>query len=174
MLQHIINDIINIMAKIKSGFPGAIVLGMHDALVSQTGIIAGLVFSLANRYLIILTGLISAVAAGLSMAASNYLAHKTSRNEHAIMVGLVTGASYLATSFLLIIPFFISDNMRAAMASAFVIAIIIIFVCNWGLGHKNKHNFWKHTTEMLIICACVSFIAFAIGECAKYFLGIAI
>ena len=83
--------IITVMTQKNSNIPGAIVLGMHDALVSQTGIIAGLAFSLANRYLIILTGIISAVAAGVSMAASNYLAHRTNDNEYAVMAGAVTG-----------------------------------------------------------------------------------
>lgn len=166
--------IITVMTRKNSNIPGAIVLGMHDALVSQTGIIAGLAFSLANRYLIILTGIISAVAAGLSMAASNYLAHKTSDSEYAVMAGAITGLTYLGTSFLLIMPFFMTANVRAAMASAFIIAIIIIFGCNWGICRVNGHKFWRHTIEMLIICIVVSIVAFIIGQWAQYFLGVAI
>ena len=162
------------MPKTKSDLPGAIVLGMHDALVSQTGIIAGLAFSLTNRYLIIMTGVISAVAAGLSMAASNYLAHKTNGNKRPIRAGIATGVTYLGVSFLLITPFFMTQNVRAAMASAFIIAIIIIFTCNWGICRTNKHNFWRHSIEMLTICTLVSITAFVIGECAKYFLGVLI
>lgn len=163
-----------IMTQNKSNIPGAIVLGMHDALVSQTGIIAGLAFSLANRYLIILTSVISAVAAALSMAASNYLAHKTNDNEYATMAGATTGLTYLGTSFLLIMPFFMTENVRAAMTSAFIIAIIIIFLCNWGICRVNGHKFWRHTIEMLIICIVVSIVAFIIGQWAQYFLGIVI
>ena len=162
------------MPKTKSDLPGAIVLGMHDALVSQTGIIAGLAFALTNRYLIIMTGIISAVAAGLSMAASNYLAHKTNGNKQPIRAGIATGITYLGVSFLLITPFFMTQNVRAAMASAFIIAIIIIFICNWGICRVNGTSFWKHTIEMLIICACVSLAAFIIGEWARYFIGISI
>ncbi len=162
------------MTQNKSNIPGAIVLGMHDALVSQTGIIAGLAFSLANRYLIILTSVISAVAAALSMAASNYLAHKTNDNEYATMAGATTGLTYLGTSFLLIMPFFMTENVRAAMTSAFIIAIIIIFLCNWGICRVNGHKFWQHTIEMLIICIVVSIVAFIIGQWAQYFLGIVI
>ena len=162
------------MPKTKSDLPGAIVLGMHDALVSQTGIIAGLAFALTNRYLIIMTGIISAVAAGLSMAASNYLAHKTNGNKQPIRAGIATGITYLWVSFLLITPFFMTQNVRAAMASAFIIAIIIIFICNWGICRANRTNFWRHSIEMLTICTLVSITAFVIGECAKYFLGVLI
>lgn len=168
------DDTICAMTNKKSNIPGAIVLGMHDALVSQTGIIAGLAFSLANRYLIILTGIISAVAAGLSMAASNYLAYRTNDNEFAIMAGAVTGLTYLGTSFLLIFPFFMTQDVRAAMTSSFIIAIIIIVLCNWGICRVNGNSFWKHTIEMLIICTTVSVIAFIIGEWARYFLGVMI
>ena len=160
------------MTQTKSFLPGAIVLGMHDALVSQTGIIAGLAFSLTNRYLIILTSIISAVAASLSMAASNYLAHKTNNNEFAIMIGIVTGLTYFGTSFLLILPFFITPHVRVAMTSSFVIAVIIIVLCNWGICRVNGNNFLKHTLEMLVICTGVSLVAFIIGEWAHYFLGI--
>ncbi len=165
---------INNMPQRNSDLPGAVVLGMHDALVSQTGIIAGLAYALADRYIIIMTGVISAVAAGLSMAASNYLASKTNGNSHAIRVGLVTGITYLGVSFLLIMPFFMTQNVRAAMASAFVIAIIIIFLCNWGICRTGGRPFWRHTIEMLVICGTVSIMAFVIGECAKHWLGITI
>ena len=63
----------NIMTR-KYSAAAAVVLGMHDALVSLTGMIGGLTFALAERRLIVLTAIIASVAAGLSMAASNYLA----------------------------------------------------------------------------------------------------
>ena len=77
----------------------AIVLGMHDALVSQTGIIAGLTFALADTKLIIMTGVISAVADGLSMMASNYLAERERTEfKHALIAGIYTGVAYLGTA----------------------------------------------------------------------------
>lgn len=162
------------MQKHKSDISVAIVLGMHDALVSQTGIIAGLAFALTDRHIIIMTGIISAVAAGLSMAASNYLAQKTADNPWAMRDGIITGITYLGVSFLLITPFFMTQNVRAAMASALIIAIIIIFVCNWGICKSGGKHFWRHTLEMLTICAGVSIVAFIIGELSKHALGITI
>ena len=41
----------------------AVVLGMHDALVSLTGTIGGLTFALADRRMIILSAIITSVAA---------------------------------------------------------------------------------------------------------------
>ena len=52
------------------------VLGLNDALVELTGTLAGLTFALANARLVALAGIITGIAATLSMAASNYLAER--------------------------------------------------------------------------------------------------
>lgn len=154
-------------------YAGAIVLGMHDALVSQTGIIAGLTFALADTKLIIMTGIISAVADGLSMLASNYLAERERCEiNRAVMAGMYTGIAYLSTSALLMIPFFITDNARRAMGASFIIAVIIIFLFNVCMAKNKQRRIWGRFFEMLAICVGVSVVAFTIGEIAKYFLGI--
>lgn len=151
----------------------AIVLGMHDALVSQTGIITGLAFSLADTRLIIMTGIISAVSDGLSMLASNYLAERErTQLKNAIVAGFYTGIAYLGTSGLLIIPFFITNNATHALIASFIIAIIIIFLFNLCMARGNKRKTWLRFLEMLCICISVSIIAFVIGNITKIFLGI--
>ena len=151
----------------------AIVLGMHDALVSQTGIITGLTFALADTKLIIMTGVISAVADGLSMLASNYLAERERTEfKHALIAGIYTGVAYLGTSALMMIPFFITDNASRALVASCAIAIIIIFLFNRCMARGHTRNFWHRFFEMLGICVGVSIIAFIIGEVAKQFLGI--
>lgn len=153
---------------------GAVVLGMHDALVSLTGMIGGLTFALAERRLIILSAIITSVAAGLSMAASNYLAEKTNENEFALRAGAMTGVAYLGTCAILILPFLIIVNTHIALVCSFILAVLIILGCNWGIRHTHCNLWWRHAIEMLIICAGVSIISFIIGEIAKYTLGIGI
>jgi hypothetical protein len=58
-------------------YTGSMVLGLNDALVELTGALAGLTFALQNTRLIALTGLITGIAATLSMAASEYLSTKS-------------------------------------------------------------------------------------------------
>ncbi|MDR0726443.1 MAG: VIT1/CCC1 transporter family protein [Rickettsiales bacterium] len=148
------------------------VLGMHDALVSQTGIIAGLTFALADQHLIILTSIISAVSTSLSMAASNYLAQKTKEDESAMTSGLYTGISYLITSALLIAPFALVMNKYCAFGTSLLMAILIIFLFNYYISRIQHKPFAKRFWEMLAICFIVSVVAFAIGRAAGYFLGI--
>lgn len=142
----------------------AVVLGMHDALVSLTGMIGGLTFSLANRYDIIVSAVIASVAAGLSMGASNYLAEKTDKNSNALQAGLLTGTAYIGTCILLLIPFFIVDNLKIALIWSFIIAIIIIFGCNLFICRAHNKPFWRHAIEMLVICTVVSIVSFVIGQ----------
>lgn len=152
----------------------AIVLGMHDALVSLTGMIGGLTFALADRRMIILSAVIASVAAGLSMAASCYLAEKTNENPHALRTGTMTGGAYLGTCAFLILPFFVVPNTHTALVMSFVMAVLIIFGCNWCIGHTRGRRWGRHALEMLLICAGVSIVSFAIGEVAKYALGVMI
>lgn len=152
----------------------AIVLGMHDALVSLTGMIGGLTFALAERSMIILSAIIASVAAGLSMGASCYLAEKTNDNPHALRAGTMTGVAYLGTCAFLILPFLAVSNTHTALIMSFIMAVVVIFACNWCIGHKCGRRWWRHALEMLVICAGVSIISFAIGEVAKHFLGVAI
>lgn len=151
----------------------AIVLGMHDALVSQTGIITGLAFALTDNRLIIMTCVISAVSDGLSMLASNYLAERERTTlKNSIIAGIYTGIAYLGTSALLLIPFFITEQIRPAIISSFTIAVIIIFLFNYCMARHDGRGIRHRFFEMLGICTTVSVIAFLIGEAAKYILGI--
>ena len=107
------------------------------------------------------------------MGASCYLAEKTNDNPHALRAGTMTGLAYLGTCAFLILPFFVVPNTYTALIMSFIMAVGVIFACNWCIGHV-RGRWWRHAFEMLLICAGVSIISFAIGEVAKYFLGVAI
>lgn len=155
-------------------YAGALVLGMHDALVEISGIIAGLTFSITDRKIIILTAAIAAVAASLSMAAANYQAQRADKKPTALVAAIYTGIMYTGTSALLIMPFTIITNRFIALAMMAVVAVLIIFGFNCAIGYIQKEPFLKRFTEMLAICICVSMASFAIGMAAKYFMGIQI
>lgn len=153
---------------------GAIVLGMHDALVSLTGMICGLTFSLADRRMIILSAIIASVAAGLSMGASNYLAEKTNKNPFARYAGLMTSVAYLGTCAFLIFPFFIVVDTYHALIMSFAMAVLIILTCNWCIGRAHACPWWRHAIEMLVICTAVTIVTFIIGDIARVWIGIVI
>lgn len=156
----------------KFDFFGSAVLGMHDAVVSITGTIAGLTFTLTNRRLILLTCIIMSVVDAMSMTAANYLAAKTDNNRHAKTAGFITGGAYMITSILLLVPFAIFTNMTIAFIGTILITLATLFGFNLYVGLYRKRDFIKPFLEMLTICTIVSLIAFIIGQFAKTFLGI--
>lgn len=150
----------------------AIVLGMHDALVSTIGMIGGLTFADIDRHTIILSVVIASVAAGLSMGASNYLAEKTNNNSNALRAGTITGAAFVTTCVFLVMPFFIMPNTYHALGMSLALTVLIILGCNLCICKLYGRKFWHHAIEMLAICMGVSIISFLIGEGAKYTLGV--
>ena len=73
------NELINLLDEEKLNYVGSIVLGLNDALVELTGTLAGLSFALQNTKLIAAVGIITGIAASLSMGASEYLSTKTAK-----------------------------------------------------------------------------------------------
>ena len=59
--------LIGVLKEKKLEYMGSIVLGLNDALVELTGVLAGLTLALQNMELIALTGLITGIAASFSM-----------------------------------------------------------------------------------------------------------
>ena len=143
----------------------AIILGMHDALVSLTGLIAGLYFAFSNTNIIVISCIISSITASLSMGAANYLAVKSVNQKLALKSALLTGGAYMITCVFLIFPFFAVKNQTCAFIASIIMAVFIIFFFN-RFFYQGK-RFYKHFFEMLSICITVSIVAFLIGEIAS-------
>ena len=87
---------------IQKQYTGSIVLGLNDALVELTGALAGLTLALQNAQIIAVAGLISGIAASLSMAASEYLSIRADGRSHALYSAFYTGVAYMMTVLFLI------------------------------------------------------------------------
>ncbi|MDR0500128.1 MAG: VIT1/CCC1 family protein [Coriobacteriales bacterium] len=155
-------------------YVGAIVLGLNDALVELTGVLAGLTLALANTRLIALSGIITGVAATLSMAASNYLAEKADDNPHALKASIYTGAAYLLTVVVLVTPylFFGENDFWLALAVMLIGAVLVILIFNFYISVAQNKSFLKQFGSMAIISLSVAAISFAIGIAAKAVLGV--
>lgn len=148
----------------------AIILGMHDAIVSLTGLIAGLYFAFANKNIIIISCIISSITASLSMGAANYLAVKSTNTKLALISALYTGGAYMMTCILLILPFLMFTNDITSLIAVLIISVLVIYCFN-RFFYSGK-RFYTQFLEMLTICTIVSLTAFFIGEIAKDMFGI--
>ncbi|MCP1224640.1 VIT1/CCC1 transporter family protein [Sebaldella sp. S0638] len=166
--------LISMLNEEKVSYISSIILGLNDALVEITGSLAGFTFALQNTRIIALSGLITGIAASLSMAFSQYLAEKSAGKHNYIKASLYTGITYFVTVLLLIMPFlFFPDNMYgAALAVTLFIVIIVIFIFTFYISIVKKVNFKQRFLEMLAISIGVTIFSFLLGIIAKKLLGI--
>lgn len=155
-------------------YVGAMVLGLNDALVELTGAIAGVTFALANTRLVAMTGIVTGISATLSMAASNYLAERASGNPNALKSSAYTGAAYLITVALLVLPYLLLPEPMYVAAFTVMIAVVlcIILFFNYYLSVAKEEPFLRRFGEMALISLSVAVISFLIGLLAKQLLGI--
>ncbi len=155
-------------------YVGAMVLGLNDALVELTGTLAGLTFAMANTRLVALSGIITGVSATLSMAASNYLAERADGNEKALKSSLYTGAAYLVTVVLLVLPYllFPPHLYLAALGTMLAVVVLVILFFNYYISVAKGLPFARRFAEMAAISLGVAVISFGIGLLVKQFLGI--
>jgi VIT1/CCC1 family predicted Fe2+/Mn2+ transporter len=79
-------------------YAGSVVLGLNDALVELTGALAGLTLALQNVKLIALSGLITGIAASMSMAASEYLSTRSENTQKQPVRAAVYTGIYISPS----------------------------------------------------------------------------
>lgn len=156
---------------------GSIVLGLNDALVELTGALAGFTFALADPVKIAKTGLITGLAAAMSMAASAFLsaradscANGDDRQETSGGAGkaaLYTGIAYVITVFLLIAPYFVFSNVSCALVAMLACALGVIAFFNFYLSIARDTSFKRGFFEMAGISTTVALISYAIGYLLK-------
>ncbi len=148
----------------------SIVLGLNDALVEITGTLAGLSFALQDTRLVGIAGLITGIAASLSMAASEYLSNRAEGNTtNALTSSIYTGIAYIITVVLMIAPYFIFESYITALFTTLIIVISIIAIFNFYLSVAKDYNFKKRFFEMAGISLGVAFLSFIIGILVRLF-----
>ena len=156
-------------------YAGSVVLGLNDALVELTGALAGLTLALQNVKLIALSGLITGIAASLSMAASEYLATRSEETEkHPVRAAIYTGIAYIITVALLILPYLLLQNEFIALAIALTVGVIIIAVFNYYISVAKDESFRKSFFEMAGLSLGVAALSFIIGYFIRQWLGVEI
>lgn len=169
------NELLAMIEEERLNYVGSIVLGLNDALVELTGALAGLTFALQNGILIATSGLITGIAASLSMAASEYLSKRAENNERALRSATYTGIAYLITVALLILPYLlIPENYFLSLGITLIIAVIIILVFNFYISVAKDLKFTSRFFEMAGISLGVAGLTFFIGFLVRITLGVSI
>lgn len=167
-------ELINMLDEERLQYVGSMVLGLSDALVELTGTLAGLTFAFANSTAIILSGLITGIAASLSMASSEYLSAKAEKKGNAFKSALYTGTAYIITVGLMILPYLLIPNLYIALGVLLVTVVLIIFLFNFYISVAQDVPFKKRFLQMAGISLGVAIISFGIGYLLQAVFGISI
>jgi VIT1/CCC1 family predicted Fe2+/Mn2+ transporter len=165
--------LINMLDEERLRYAGSVVLGLNDALVELTGALAGLTLALQNEKLIALSGLITGIAASMSMAASEYLSTRSEdTGKHPVRAAIYTGIAYIITVALLVLPYLIIGNYILDLVIALSTAVIIIAVFNYYISVAKGESFRERFLEMAILSLSVAAFSFVIGYLIRKWLGI--
>lgn len=165
--------LLNLIDEERLRYIGSIVLGLNDALVELTGALAGLTLALQNTQLIAVTGLITGIAAALSMGASEYLSTKSEETtKNPLRASIYTGGAYIVTVFILILPYLIIANFYLALGLTMGFALLIIAFFNYYISIAKDVEFRQRFLEMTLLSLGVAALSFAIGFVVRTFLGI--
>lgn len=166
--------LLNMLDEERLHYVGDIVLGMNDALVELTGALAGYTLAMQNTNVIAMAGLITGISATLSMASSGYLSSREAGQKDAAKSATYTGAAYLITVALLILPYLLmpSGAYLWALGVTLVVAIAIIGCFNFYISIAKGRPFRRSFLVMSGISLGVAAISFAVGFLVKNVLGI--
>ncbi|MFU8827405.1 MAG: VIT1/CCC1 transporter family protein [Brevefilum sp.] len=154
-------------------YAGSVVLGLNDALVELTGALAGLTFAFRDVNIIALSGLITGIAASLSMAASEYLSTRSEETEKdPIRAAITTGIAYVITVALLILPYLLLNNEIIALAISLTTSVVIIAIFNFYVSVAKDQPFGKRFAEMAGLSLGVAGFSFVVGLLIRTWFGI--
>lgn len=153
-------------------FISSVVLGLNDALVELTGSLAGLTLALQNVRLIAMVGIITGIAASLSMTASQYFATQQEDEKRAGYSAIVTGLAYITTVLILVAPYLFMHNAFSALFATILIAVVIIALFNFYTSVAKRLPFFYRFSKMVMISLGIAAINFGIGFLVKKLFGI--
>jgi len=158
------NKLIDLIDEERLKYVSSVVLGLNDALVELTGALVGFTFALQNTRLVGTVGLITGIAASMSMAASEYLSTKQEETTKTpLKAAIITGIAYVATVILLISPYLIFKNIFVCLSFVVGVALFVILIFTYYISVAKELDFKKRFLEMAGISLGVAAINFLIG-----------
>ncbi len=172
--KHHEDELTSMIDEERLRYVGSVVLGLNDALIELTGALAGFTLALRDSRLIAVIGLITGIAAALSMAASEYLSTKSDEHDRRSPVksALYTGTAYVLTVVVLIAPFILLGNPLASLGIAVCSALVIILAFSYYVSVARGVPMWRRFGEMAGLSLGVALVSFGVGYALRRFAGV--
>lgn len=179
-IEEIIRDeneheykLIDLIDEERLKYVSSMVLGLNDALVELTGALVGFTLALQNTRLVAIVGLITGIAASMSMAASEYLSTKQEDTEkNPLKASIYTGFTYIGTVILLVLPYFLFKNIFISLSFVIVNALLVVLIFTFYISVAKNLSFKKRFLEMAGLSLSIAAINFGIGLIIRKVFGI--
>ncbi len=158
------NELLDMINEERLKYMSSVVLGLNDALVELSGALVGFTLALQQTRIVGIVGLITGIAASMSMAASEYLSTRHEETDKdPLKASLYTGSAYLGTVVLLVFPYFISSNILFCLGLLLMDALLLIATFNYYISVAKGVSFRKRFLEMGGISLGIAAVNFIIG-----------
>jgi len=152
-------------------YTGSIVLGLNDALVELTGTLAGLTLAFQDTRVIAMAGLITGIAAALSMGSAEYLSTRSEgEGKNPVQAATYTLVAYIITVIFLVAPYLVFASYYLSLAVTILNAIIVIVVFTFYTSVTRDLDFRGRFLEMAAISLGVAALSFLLGLLVRVFL----
>lgn len=166
-------ELIGLIDEERLKYVSSMVLGLNDALVELTAALAGFTLALQNGRLIGVVGLITGIAASMSMAASEYLSTKQEETDKdPVKASIYTGVAYICTVILLVSPYFMLKNIFLSLGLVVMLALLVIFVFTFYISIAKGLDFKKKFIEMAGLSLSIASATFFIGLAIRKIFGV--
>lgn len=167
------NELIGLIDEERLKYISSMVLGLNDALVELTGALVGLTLAIQNARLVGIVGLITGIAASMSMAASEYLSTKQEDTEkNPLKASIYTGITYVGTVLFLIFPYLLFRNIFVCLGLVIANALLVILIFTFYVSVAKGLDFRKRFLEMAGISLSIAAVNFFIGLIIRKVFGI--
>lgn len=135
--------------------------GLEGGFAIGASIVVALAFAGTNRYLLLVTAIVSIIVSGFNNASVKYSSEhyldeldgreKKSAFRHYFMPSLIEFVCYFAISFISIVPLlFISDTVQAVGLSV-ALTVVILFSAGYWRGYILQMSRWRDAFETTVL-----------------------
>jgi VIT1/CCC1 family predicted Fe2+/Mn2+ transporter len=152
-----------------------IIFGVSDSLVSTVGLLSGIDATGATKQTILMTGIVYAFVEAFSMAVGSFLSEESVEeyaakrrvgNRNAVMAALVMFVSFMAASFVPILPY-IFFGLATALWVSIALSIATLFVLGLISARYVKVRMTGHAIKMALLGGAAIAIGVVVGKFVK-------
>jgi VIT1/CCC1 family predicted Fe2+/Mn2+ transporter len=146
---------------------GSIALGVSDAIIELTGVLAGFAGYTGSPLQVAAAGLIVGVSAALSMAAAAYSQAKHERGKNPRTAAAYTGLFYMLTVLALVAPLLLGVPASLGVALSLACALAILAAFSFYSAVIMERPFLREYLENAAVIMAVSLVGYAFGQIVK-------